>query len=165
MPPRLRYCSCGRRFRPPVADPEQVACPDHRSAVVLEVPTRTAPPVEGPMVAAVRAELERCRAAGSMAGAIALRLALTLDDPDLAAGSVASLSAQLVRTLEPLQRAAPREPDALDDLGLSDLELGAALFAAAIGAEDGLSLHLAGEVSAHQAALRPASTSPISASR
>lgn len=68
------------------------------------------------MVAAVRAELERCRAVGSLAGAIALRLALTLDDPDLAASSVASLSAQLVRTLEPLQRAAPREPDELDDL-------------------------------------------------
>lgn len=68
------------------------------------------------MVAAVRAELERCRAVGSLGGAIALRLALSLDDPDLAASSVASLSAQLVRTLEPLQRAAPRELDDLDEL-------------------------------------------------
>lgn len=68
------------------------------------------------MVAAVRAELERCRAVGSLAGAIALRLALSLDDPDLAASSVASLSGQLARTLEPLQRSAPREPDALDEL-------------------------------------------------
>ena len=68
------------------------------------------------MVAAVRAELERCRAVGSLGGAIALRLALSLDDPDLAASSVASLSAQLVRTLEPLQRAAPRDLDDLDEL-------------------------------------------------
>ena len=68
------------------------------------------------MVAAVRAELERCRAVGSLGGAIALRLALSLDDPYLAASSVASLSAQLVRTLEPLQRAAPRELDDLDEL-------------------------------------------------
>jgi hypothetical protein len=106
---------CDRQFRPPLRDPDADRCSEHRRAVVLEVPRRSAP-VEGAMVAAVRAELERCRAVGSLGGAIALRLALSLDDPDLAASSVASLSAQLVRTLEPLQRAAPRELDDLDEL-------------------------------------------------
>jgi hypothetical protein len=105
---------CGRQFRPPLRDPSQDRCVEHRSAVVLEVPR--VPVVDGPMVLAVRADLERCGAVGSLAGAIALRLALTLDDPALGASSVSSISAQLVKTMKPLQDAAPREPDRLDDL-------------------------------------------------
>lgn len=68
------------------------------------------------MVAAVRAELERCRATRTLAGAIAVRLALALDDPDLGAAQVSSIAAQLGRTMEPLLKMAPREPDGLDDL-------------------------------------------------
>lgn len=71
---------------------------------------------DGPMVVSVRAELERCRASGSVAGAIALRLAAVLDDPALGAPQVSTISQQLLRTLEPLQRNAPRDPDRLDDL-------------------------------------------------
>ena len=70
------------------------------------------------MVAAVRAELERCRAAGSLAGAIAVRLARALDDPGLGAAQVSSIAAQLGRTMEPLLKLAPRAPDALDDLAV-----------------------------------------------
>lgn len=106
--------ACGRQFRPPVRDPKQDRCAEHRSAVVLEVPR--VPVGDGAMVSAVRADLERCGAVGSLAGAIALRLALTLDDPGLGASSVSSISAQLVKTMKPLQDAAPREPDRLDDL-------------------------------------------------
>lgn len=106
--------ACGRQFRPPVRDVGQDRCSEHRSAVVLAVPV--VPVGDGPMVAAVRADLERCRAVGSLAGAIALRLALTLDDPALGASSVSAISAQLVKTMKPLQDAAPREPDRLDDL-------------------------------------------------
>lgn len=118
---RCRKPGCTRRFTRPQGSRRIYCtkCSPPRKPVDVDPPVpleSRRPPVEGAMVAAVRAELERCRAVGTMAGAIALRLALTLDDPDLAASSVASLSAQLVRTLEPLQRAAPREPDELDDL-------------------------------------------------
>lgn len=75
-----------------------------------------APLPDGLMVAAVRGELERCGAAGSVAGAVALRLARALDDPQLGAAQVSSISAQLLKTLEPIQRSAPRESDRIDDL-------------------------------------------------
>lgn len=107
--------ACGRQFRPPLRDQGQDRCSEHRSAVVLAVPALL-PVGDGPMVSAVRADLERCGAVGSLAGAIALRLALTLDDPLLGASSVSAISAQLVKTMKPLQDAAPREPDRLDDL-------------------------------------------------
>ncbi len=75
-----------------------------------------APSGDGPMVAAVRLELVRCRADRSVAGAVALRLAAALDDPQLGAAQVSSISAQLLKTLEPIQKSAPTEPDRLDDL-------------------------------------------------
>lgn len=103
--------ACGRQFRPPVRDPDADRCVEHRPVVVLE-----APPSDGLMVEAVRAELERCRALGKVEGVIALRLARALDDPSLAASAVASLSAQLTRTLEPLRAGAPRDPDRLDEI-------------------------------------------------
>lgn len=78
------------------------------------------------MVEAVRVELERCRASGMVAGAIALRLARVLDDPELGAAQVSSISQQLLKTLEPLQRNAPREPDRLDALAASVAEKAAA---------------------------------------
>jgi hypothetical protein len=73
-------------------------------------------PTNGEMAAAVAAELERLDRAGTVAGAIAMRLARTLDDPRLGAAQVSSIAAQLTRTLEPLQRHAPRSADALDEI-------------------------------------------------
>jgi hypothetical protein len=64
---------------------------------------------------AVRVELERLQQAGSVAAAVALRLARALDDPELGAAQVSSISAQLMRTLEPLAKLAPRPPDELDE--------------------------------------------------
>lgn len=83
------------------------------------------------MAAAVRAELVRCRAGESVAGAIALRLARSLDDPELGAAQVSSISAQLLRTLEPLQKMAPRDPDHLDEFSRRAQEKVAAIAAAA----------------------------------
>jgi len=103
--------ACGRQFRPPLRDPDADRCAEHRPVVVLE-----APAPDGLMVEAVRAELERCRALHKVEGVIALRLARALDDPLLAASSVASLSAQLTRTLEPLRADAPRDRDRLDEI-------------------------------------------------
>ncbi len=73
-------------------------------------------PTNGEMAAAVAAELERLERSGTVAGAIAMRLARTLDDPRLGAAQVSSLAAQLTRTLEPLQRHAPRSADILDEI-------------------------------------------------
>jgi hypothetical protein len=83
----------------------------------MTAPVDVAPtPVsDGVMVAAVTAELERCKASDTVEGAIALRLARTLDDPLLGAAQVSSLAAQLQRTLAPLKPRAPREPDAVDE--------------------------------------------------
>ena len=67
-------------------------------------------------MAATRVELEALHAAGSVEGAIALRLALSLDDPDLAASSVSAMSGQLAKILAGLRSRAPRQPDALDEL-------------------------------------------------
>lgn len=67
-------------------------------------------------MAAVRAELEALRASGSLEGAIALRLAMSLDDPDLAASSVSALAGQLARIVAGLRERAPRERDEVDEL-------------------------------------------------
>lgn len=67
-------------------------------------------------MAATRRELEGLQAAGTVEGAIALRLALSLDDPDLAASSVSAMSGQLARILVGIRSRAPRQPDALDEL-------------------------------------------------
>ena len=97
--------ACGRRFRPPVGAPREQRCPDHR------------PVVEGPIVAAVRAELVSLDVLGMVEAAIALRLALSLDDPKLAASSVSAMSGQLTKVLAGLRERAPRQPDRLDEIG------------------------------------------------
>ena len=63
---------------------------------------------------AVRADLVRCQAEGTLGGAIALRIAAVLDDPTLGAAQVGSLSTQLLKTMSPILESAPREPDELD---------------------------------------------------
>lgn len=97
---------CDRQFRPPLRDPDAVRCAEHR-----EAPPRVELPVEVRVVDVVRAELERCRATRSVAGVIALRLALTLDDPDLTPAQVSTISAQLERSMAPILASGPRLPD------------------------------------------------------
>lgn len=98
--------SCGREFRPPVRDLEQVRCAEHR-----EAPAPVVLPDEVRVVDVVRAELERCGSTRTVAGVIALRLALTLDDPELTPAQVSTISAQLERTMAPILAAGPRLPD------------------------------------------------------
>lgn len=84
---------------------------------MLEVPgagSGSVEAAEGAIVAAVRVELERCRALGSLGGAIALRIAAVLDDPGTPGGQVSVLASQLQRTMAPIVESAPREPDELD---------------------------------------------------
>ena len=112
---------CGRRFVPRrgtnriycfeckperfKSGPESMSEPAASAAVPLRA---------GDTAAAVEAELERIGQAKSVAGTVALRLARSLDDPDLGAAQVSSISAQLLRTIEPLQERGPREPDVID---------------------------------------------------
>lgn len=96
---------CGKRFRAPVARPREQRCPDHR------------PVPDGPIVAAVRAELESLDVLAMVEAALALRLALSLDDPKLAASSVSAMSGQLTKVLGGLRERAPRQPDRLDEIG------------------------------------------------
>lgn len=93
-------------FRPPVRDLEQLRCAEHR-----EAPAPVELPDEVRVVDVVRAELERCRATRSVAGVIALRLAMTLDDPDLTPAQVSTISQQLERTMTPILASGPRLPD------------------------------------------------------
>ena len=54
--------------------------------------------------------------AGLRRAVLAAQAARALDDPQLGAAQVSSISAQLLRTLEPIQKAAPPQADRLDDL-------------------------------------------------
>lgn len=77
---------------------------------------------DGPLAVAVQAELERVKEAGSVIGAVAMRLARALDDPMLPAAQVASLSAQLMRTMEPIRTPAARPSDEVDEFTARLLE-------------------------------------------
>lgn len=127
--PGKRGKPCGRQFTPrrgttrkfcyvcsPEASPVGPASMSGPAPVVALPDVLAPPPVDGEVTKAVRAELERCSAAGTLAGALALRLARSLDDPRLAAGQVSSITAQLERTMAPLAPRAPREPDAADEI-------------------------------------------------
>ncbi len=84
------------------------------SMAVVSSPTGDPSRPAGDLQRAVQAELESLKQVDTVAGAVALRLARSLDDPALGAAQVSSISAQLIRTLEPLQKKAPREPDGMD---------------------------------------------------
>jgi hypothetical protein len=71
--------------------------------------------IDGPTAVAVRAELERAGQAGTVTAAVALRLAVALDDPGLAAAQVASMSAKLLQVMEPLARMGAQVPDEVDE--------------------------------------------------
>lgn len=111
---------CGRRFTPRRGTRRAYCyeCHPERSA------TSTSPPevgaavpllTNGEMATAVAAELERLGQKASVTGVIALKLARALDDPSLGATQITSVSQRLLATLEPLQKLAPREPDAVDE--------------------------------------------------
>lgn len=109
---------CGTKFTPRRGT-RRIYCyacrPESTQSGPRSQPAPRALPTNGEMAAAVRAELERLEQVGTVAGAIALRLARSLDDPSLGAAQVSSVSAQLTRTLEPLQKRGPREPSVLDE--------------------------------------------------
>jgi len=109
---QIRCKKCRRQFTRPTGS-SRLNCETCRPP---RVKTPTVPaPADGLLQQAVRVELERLQQAGSVAAAVALRLARALDDPELGAAQVSSISAQLMRTLEPLAKLAPRPPDELDE--------------------------------------------------
>jgi hypothetical protein len=112
MSARIRCKTCHRQFTRPNGS-NRLNCETCRPPRV-KAPTGPAP-VDGLLQQAVHLELERLQQAGSVAAAVALRLARALDDPELGAAQVSSISAQLMRTLEPLAKNAPRPPDELDE--------------------------------------------------
>lgn len=129
---RRRCTKCHKQFTPRrgnrrvtcfVCRPERLASGPDSMASSPSPPKQESWSGDGPLQQAVRAELERVQAVGSVAGTVALRLARSLDDPSLGAAQVSSISAQLIRTLEPLQKKAPREPDGMDATTAAVLQL------------------------------------------
>jgi hypothetical protein len=113
MGARIRCKKCRRQFTRPHGS-NRLNCLTCRPPRGSAAPPVSAP-ADGDLQRAVRVELERLQQASSVAGAVALRLARSLDDPELGAAQVSSISAQLIRTLEPLAKGAPRPPDELDE--------------------------------------------------
>jgi hypothetical protein len=114
---------CGRQFTPERGTRREKCyeCSPVRRSRPDGVPAAPAAPVaplptNGEIAAAVRAELERVGKLNTVPGAIALRLARTLDDPQLGAAQVASISDKLAKLMEPLTRGGPRVPDHVDEI-------------------------------------------------
>jgi hypothetical protein len=112
---------CGRRFRPRKGT-RRVYCYDCRperspggAASMSEAAAPVADRIDGPTAAAVRTELERAGQSGTVTAAVALRLAMALDDPGLGAAQVASMSAKLLQVMEPLARMGAQLPDEVDE--------------------------------------------------
>lgn len=118
---RCRKAGCSRRFTRPQGS-RRIYCPEcspPRKPVEVEdeEPRRARVLVEGPIVTEVRAELERLDVLRSVEGVVALRIASSLDDPDLAPSSVSAMSGQLARIMAALRERAPRQRDRLDEIG------------------------------------------------
>src|SRR5262245_23777566 len=121
MATRRKTCpkpkGCGRQFTP-ARGTRRLYCYECRPEKTVAGQASQAPttplPTNGEMAAAVRAELERVGKVGTVAGAIALRLARTLDDPALGAAQVASISDKLMKVMDPLTKGGPRKPDVID---------------------------------------------------
>jgi hypothetical protein len=118
---RCANAKCRRKFTPARATVRKYCfqCRPPRPSSTGTLATAPPPGPEagrpdGELQRSVQAELERLEQVHTVAGAVALRLARSLDDPALGAAQVSSISAQLIRTLEPLQKVAPREPDGMD---------------------------------------------------
>lgn len=78
-------------------------------------PAQVEPRPPGEIESATRAELVRAGRAATVHGAIAVRLARVMDDPDLSEARLTALAAQLERTLDRATAGAPTAADALDD--------------------------------------------------
>jgi hypothetical protein len=114
--PQVRCRKCGRKFTPRRGT-RRVNCYECRPERTQAAEQSAAPVsvLEGATAAAVRAELERSGQAGTVTAAVALRLAVALDDPGLAAAQVASMSAKLLQVMEPLARMGVQVPDEVDE--------------------------------------------------
>ena len=108
---------CGKRFAPRRGTRRQFCyeCRPERTSTPSDPGPPVALPTNGEMATAVTIELERLGQKASVTGVIALKLARALDDPSLGAAQITSVSQRLLATLEPLQKLAPREPDAVDE--------------------------------------------------
>jgi DNA-directed RNA polymerase subunit RPC12/RpoP len=114
---RVRCKTCGKQFTRntgsnrlncEVCKPPRVAAP----VVSAEVPP--VPRGPGPIEAATAHELARVKRVTTVSGAIAMRLARVMDDPDLSEARLTALAAQLERTLEKATAGTPPPPDDLD---------------------------------------------------
>jgi hypothetical protein len=114
---RLTCPKCRRRFTPRRGT-RRVNCYECSPERTQAGPVAAAVPavrVEGPTQVAVRVELERSGQSGTVTAAVALRLAAALDDPQLGAAQVASMSAKLLQVMEPLARMGAQVPDEVDE--------------------------------------------------
>jgi hypothetical protein len=112
---------CRRRFTPRRGTRREYCyeCRPERTQAAAEAPAdvqQAAPRrLDGPMAVVVRAELERAGQLETVTGGVALRLASALDDPNLGAAQVASISTKLLAVMEPLARLGPQVPDEVDE--------------------------------------------------
>jgi hypothetical protein len=111
---------CRRRFTPRRGTRREYCyeCRPERTQDVVEAPAESAPPprrLDGPIATTVRAELGRACQLATVTGGVALRLASALDDPNLGAAQVASISAKLLAVMEPLAKLGPQVPDEVDE--------------------------------------------------
>lgn len=116
--PQIRCRKCGRKFTPRRGT-RRVNCyvcrPERTQAGPVAAAAEPVGRIEGATAVAVRAELERAGQSGTVTAAVALRLAVALDDPGLAAAQVASMSAKLLQVMEPLARMGVQVPDEVDE--------------------------------------------------
>jgi hypothetical protein len=114
---------CGAQFTPRRGTRREkcFTCSPERVAGVRQAPPAAAEPaapgvpVEGETTAMIRSALARAGHLDTVPGALAIRLARTLDDPRLGNAQVSGLVAQLAKLTEPLMRDLPVEDDELDE--------------------------------------------------
>jgi hypothetical protein len=116
--PQIRCRKCARKFTPRRGT-NRVNCyqcrPERTQAPLVAPAAAPAGRIDGPTAVAVRTELERAGQSGTVTAAVALRLAMALDDPGLGAAQVASMSAKLLQVMEPLARMGAQLPDEVDE--------------------------------------------------
>lgn len=103
---RRLYCET---CRPPrVLATDGIAAP-----AVVEQP---APRPPGPIELTTVAELQAAGRLATVSGRIAVRLAHQMDDEQLSGSQVATLGAQLERTMDRATAGAPKPPDVVDEI-------------------------------------------------
>ena len=110
---------CGKQFTPRRGTRREKCfeCSPERTRSGPEA--EPAPPtplgVDGETTAMIRAALVAAGHLNTVPGALAIRLARTLDDPRLGNAQVSGLVSQLAKITEPLMRDLPAEPDQVDE--------------------------------------------------